>query len=194
MAIPLDVHKFWFGCKNFEDSASFRDIWFQADDSFDEQIREKFTVTLSEAVSGALDFWQKNPEGALALVLVLDQFSRNIFRGQPRAFSSDAKARSVARRAIDQGLDRKVPPIHRMFFYLPFEHSENLADQRRSVALFLGVVMDFDEALRKLVRTSALRHAEIIESFGRFPHRNLALGRAMTAAEIVFLEQPQSSF
>jgi uncharacterized protein (DUF924 family) len=175
-----DVLDFWFA-----DHA--KPLWFEKDPAFDASIRERFAGLIEAGGAGALDDWLETPEGALALVLLLDQFPRNIHRGRPLAFAYDAKAREVAKAALARGHDRALPEDRRFFFYLPLEHSEDLADQERSVALFeaLGDPQMIDYAVR---------HREIIARFGRFPHRNAILGRPATPEEEVFLEGPQSSF
>jgi uncharacterized protein (DUF924 family) len=192
---PDDVLSFWFDAPASAGFGRFRDQWFQKDDRFDADIRDRFGVTVVAAREGELAGWVADPRGALALTIVLDQFPRNLFRGSVGAFAGDPIARTTVRRAIDRGFDRLFPPVPRMFFYLPFEHSENLADQRRSIALFFGMVRDFDDpALIERIRFAVLRHAEIVERFGRFPHRNVALGRTTSPEEARFLTEPRSSF
>jgi uncharacterized protein (DUF924 family) len=146
---------------------------------------------------GALDHWKTEAEGALGLVIVLDQFTRNMCRGSPRAFSGDRKARQVATHAIAHQLDAGVALDRRLFFYLPFEHSESLDDQERSVELFERWAAAHDAAGRPGADDElryAHRHHEIIRRFGRFPHRNAVLGRTSTPAELAFLQEPGSSF
>lgn len=157
------------------------DKWFSKDDSFDADVRARFLATHEVAMSGALHGWEKSPEGALALVLLLDQFPRNMFRGTPAAFASDETARAVADRALANGFDASVDPQLRSFFYLPFMHSEAIADQERCVALYLAA--QDDDGLKW-----AREHADIIRRFGRFPHRNAVLGRATTPEEQSFLQ------
>lgn len=157
------------------------DKWFSKDDSFDADVRARFLATHEAAMSGALHGWEKSPEGALALVLLLDQFPRNMFRGTPAAFASDETARAVADRALANGFDASVDPQLRSFFYLPFMHSEAIADQERCVALYLAA--QDDDGLKW-----AREHADIIRRFGRFPHRNAVLGRATTPEEQSFLQ------
>ena len=169
---PDTVLAFW--------RAAGPDKWFTKDSSFDDDIRSRFLATCEAAAARALG-WDDTPEGALALLIVLDQFPRNIFRGSARAFAADPLAREVAARAIARGFDQAVPTAERMFFYLPFEHSENLADQERSLALSRaandGKADHWAEA-----------HADIIRRFGRFPHRNAVLGRTTTPEEQAFLD------
>jgi uncharacterized protein (DUF924 family) len=179
---------FWFGV----DGAAPRfDTWFKVDPVFDRACIEGFERDHEAAAAGHLDAWQSSPAGSLALVVCLDQFPRNMYRGTSRAYSTDAQARATAERAIALGHDRVLPPVRRLFLYLPFEHSEDMADQRRSVALFRSLAGEpwGPDAMR-----SAERHAEIVERFGRFPHRNAALGRTTTPEEARFLTEPNSSF
>jgi uncharacterized protein (DUF924 family) len=168
-----DVLAFWL--------AAGPDRWFDDDAAFDTAIRERFAPTYDDAAAGRLGAWEASPEGALALVIVLDQFPRNMFRGGARCYAADALARAAARRAIAQAFDRQVALPERQFFYLPFEHSEELADQEQAVAL-MRETGDAD-----LVKWAQL-HADIIRRFGRFPHRNAALGRTTTAEEQAFLD------
>jgi uncharacterized protein (DUF924 family) len=157
------------------------DKWFNKDTAFDEAIRARFLDTYEAAAAGKLSDWEATREGALALVIVLDQFPRNMFRGSARAFAADPLALAAADRAIERGFDIATPVQERTFFYLPFEHSEQLADQERCCALFRATG-DAD-----LVKWAKL-HADIIRRFGRFPHRNAVLGRMTTAEEQAFLD------
>jgi uncharacterized protein (DUF924 family) len=154
--------------------------WYKKDDAFDAEIRRRFLATWNAALAGQRDDWQDSDDGTLALLIVLDQFPRNMFRGDPRTFASDPKAREVADRAIARGVDQRLDSVMRQFVYLPFEHSEDLADQQRSVALFKA--LGDAENLRY-----AEVHEDIIRKFGRFPHRNQVLGRTTTEAEAAFL-------
>lgn len=157
------------------------DRWFEEDDAFDAAIRDRFATTYRDAASGLLGDWETSPEGALALVIVLDQFPRNMFRKNAQAYAADPLARAVAERSIAKGFDRQVAMPERVFFYLPFEHSEMLPDQERAVAL-IGATGDAD-----FLKWAEL-HADIIRRFGRFPHRNALLGRATTPDEQAFLD------
>jgi len=170
---PADVLAFW--------RAAGPDKWFSKSDAFDAAIRDRFLPSYEAAAAGRLSHWETTPDGALALVILLDQFPRNMFRGSARVYAADALARGVAERAIARGLDRQVPNSDRQFFYLPFEHSEDLADQERGLALFRA--SGDAEALKW-----AEHHADIIRRFGRFPHRNSILGRASTPQEQAFLD------
>jgi len=187
---PSDLLDFWF-------SDQSRTHWFEKNAAFDAAIRDRFEETLRAGTAGELDHWARTAPGALALVILLDQVPRNLYRGSARAFAADARARAVADRVVVQRLDQEIPLDRRFFFYVPFEHSESLADQERCVALFQAWV----EAHGPRERDQAAefmpfihRHAEIVRRFGRFPHRNEALGRESTEAELAFLREPMSSF
>jgi uncharacterized protein (DUF924 family) len=155
--------------------------WFGKDADFDHEIAARFLAAHEAAAAGGLSSWEATPEGALALLLLLDQFPRNMFRGSARAFATDPLARAVADRAIEQGFDRSAASDERKFFYLPFEHSENLADQERSLALWRRASGGTPDRYAEI-------HADIIRRFGRFPHRNAMLGRATTPEEQAFLD------
>ena len=155
--------------------------WFTKDTAFDDAIRARFLATYQAAATRTLADWENTAEGALALVIALDQFPRNMFRGSARAFATDPLARQVADRAMAKGFDQKVPEAERGFFYLPCMHSEELADQERCVTLYRA--LGNAENLKY-----AYIHADIIRKFGRFPHRNVVLGRATTAEEQTFLD------
>jgi uncharacterized protein (DUF924 family) len=156
-------------------------MWFAKDEDFDRRFREAFLREHEAAARGNLDGWLATPEGALALLLLLDQFPRNAFRGTPRMYATDAAARRIATAAVDAGHDRHMPKELRTFFYLPFGHSEDLADQERCVALC--------RHLGPPDSTGSERHRDIVRRFGRFPHRNFILCRVMTAEEQTFLDQ-----
>ena len=173
IATPETVVAFW--------REAGPDKWFTRDDAFDADIREKFLPTYEAAVAGRLEDWERSAEGTLALLIVLDQFPRNMFRGQARCYAADGQARAVAHRALKRGCDQDVPEAERGFFYLPFMHSEDMADQQRCVALYREAG---DENLKY-----AERHADIIRRFGRFPHRNAALGRTTTPEEQAYLDE-----
>jgi len=188
---PDDVLAFWFGRPGDETYGQARKVWFVKDEAFDAACRARFLATHEAAALGALDGWAADAAGALALVLALNQFPRNIFRDHPRAFATDRAALAVAERAIARGLDKDLPPFQRTFLYMPFQHAEDLAIQRRSVALF-ATMADTESGGKSL--DYARRHLEIVERFGRFPHRNAVLGRATTPEETAFLKEPGSSF
>jgi uncharacterized protein (DUF924 family) len=169
---PADVVAFWRGVGPKK--------WFEKDPALDDEIRRRFLALHAAAVAGRLAAWESSAQGALALLILLDQFSRNLFRGDPRTFAADPQARAVASRALLKGFDAADPEM-RGFFYLPFVHSEDLADQERAVALYKGAG-DADG-----LKWAEL-HADIIRRFGRFPHRNPVLGRVTTAEEQSFLD------
>ena len=170
---PAEVVAFW------RDAGPKR--WFEKDTAFDDDIRRRFLRLHEDAAAGRLSRWEQSAEGALALLILLDQFPRNMFRGKARAFASDPLARAIAAGALIRGCGAQAPDGMRGFFYLPFEHSENLADQERAVA-FYKASGDADG-----LKWAEL-HADIIRRFGRFPHRNKALGRATTPDEQAFLD------
>jgi uncharacterized protein (DUF924 family) len=182
---------FWFGPPRSPTRFTQRDVWFKTDAAFDRQCLEQFGPLRERAAAGACADWAPEAEPCLALILLLDQLPRNLFRGRGRAFATDALARDAARTALSRGFDRSLPASWRQFIYLPFEHSEDLADQELSVKLATQLARDpaFADAL-----DYAQRHHVIIARFGRFPHRNAALGRVSTAEEEAFLKEPKSSF
>jgi uncharacterized protein (DUF924 family) len=173
VATPQDVLTFW------RDAGPEK--WFKKDAAFDSEVAARFLATYERAVRGELSGWEATPEGALALVIVLDQIPRNMFRGDARTYAADALVRDIARRALARGFDRDVPNSDRRFFYLPFMHSEELADQEHCVALALAYG---DDDFTKYAED----HADIVRRFGRFPHRNAVLGRNTTAEEQEFLD------
>ena len=175
-----DVLRFWF-----EETAP--DKWFKKDDTFDQSVRARFRQTHEHVASLSLEDCSTDPDTALAAVIALDQFSRNMFRGTPRAFASDPQALRIAETAIAKGFDRQVSARVRLFFYLPFEHAEDGEAQARSVALTTTLA---DPELVKWAEA----HKAVIDRFGRFPHRNAILGRTSTLQELEFLQLPGSSF
>ena len=188
---PAEVLEFWFGREGEPGYGEFRDRWFQKDDAFDREVTDRFGGVYEEATSGGLDGWRKEAEGCLALVIVLDQFPRNMFRGDARTHATDEKALESAKYAIEHALDRELPAYGRMFLYMPFMHAEDVEDQRRSVGLFEGLAA---EPGGPDVVEYAVGHRDIVERFGRFPHRNAILGRETTPEEAAFLTRPGSSF
>jgi uncharacterized protein (DUF924 family) len=168
-----------------------RKQWFEKSPALDEEIRARFLPLYEIASNNDLESWKRAPDSCLALVILLDQFPRNMFRGSAKAFGADSLARDAARVILDNGWDKAMTPDERMFAYLPFEHSESLADQERCLALMKEIAL-FPEAAD--LPKWAEAHLAIIRRFGRFPHRNAALGRATTPEEVEFLKQPGSAF
>jgi uncharacterized protein (DUF924 family) len=176
---------FWFA----DGPDTWRDAWFQRDDAFDAGIRDGFGALVVPAREGVMDGWADTPEGALALLILLDQFPRNLFRGDAEAFASDPHAQQVARRAVLRDrFDLALPPSGRIFLYLPFEHAETMADQDLSVALFEGLRDIPLHARPGGTIDYAWRHRQVIRRFGRYPHRNVPLGRESTPAEQAWLD------
>jgi uncharacterized protein (DUF924 family) len=183
-----EVLDFWFGREGEPGYGEFREAWFTKDPEFDQQVRDRFEALHEAAAAGEMDDWKEEARSCLALVILLDQFPRNMFRGDPRSYATDYKAQETAEHAVDHAFDRELPAFQRMFLYMPFMHSEDLAHQRRSVELFRALGGENDAT------GYAVRHMEIVERFGRFPHRNEVLGRRTTPEEAEFLTQPGSSF
>ena len=196
---PASIHEFWFGLATDDRAiaATQSKLWWSKDTELDQQMRIRFEPLLHSSSRGELAHWSDTPIGWLATVLLHDQFPRNIYRGRPDSFAFDSKARDIARTGIDKNFDRELRPIERIFCYLPFEHSELLADQDYSVGRIQGLHDELAVPLRiefDGYLDFALRHREVIARFGRFPHRNLILGRDSSADEQEFLTQPGSSF
>jgi len=185
------VLDFWFGTPGSPDHFRPREVWFKSTPQFDYETREALAPLQSAAASGGLNWWAEEPDGALALVILLDQVPRNIFRATPQAYATDPMARAISAVAYARGFDRIRPPLCRWFFYMPFMHSEALIDQQRSISLFEQLREDLDSRASII---SAHRHHEIIARFGRFPHRNAILGRESTVEELAFLQEPNSGF
>ncbi|MGY8627398.1 DUF924 family protein [Chromobacterium violaceum] len=186
-----EVLAFWFDASDDGALNRPREAWFRRDDAFDAEIRRRFLPLWQELAAGELVIDAGDARAALAWLIAADQFPRNLFRGEARAFSSDVLAREGARLVISQGLDQALPPVARVFVYLPFEHSEDIADQRLSLRLFQAL----DTALPgSNYYDYAQRHERVIAEFGRFPHRNAALGRTSTPAELSYLAQPGAGF
>ncbi|MBE9096622.1 DUF924 family protein [Tychonema sp. LEGE 07203] len=186
-----EILDFWFGRSNSPEFGKAQKKWFEKNADFDAQVRSNFLSQYELAASGKLDYWQDSPENCLALILLLDQFPRNMFRETPKAFATDSKALTVAQHAVDNNFDRELLQVQKWFIYLPFEHSENLEHQQKSVELFRQLS---GEPESESVIEYAIRHFKIIERFGRFPHRNQILGRETTPEEAEFLKQPGSRF
>ena len=189
-ATPADVLDFWF------DSAT-EALWFERSDAFDASIRKQFGDTLAAALRGELDAWADTAEGWLALLIVRDQFSRNLYRNDARAWAGDAGTQAIALEGIARGLDRRLSPLQRVFAYMPLEHAESTDLQKHCVSLFETLVASQPPADRTRFQNYldyARRHHDVIHRFGRFPHRNAVLGRTDTPAEQAYLASPGSGF
>jgi uncharacterized protein (DUF924 family) len=189
-----EILDFWFGQPGTEEAAYAhrRKFWFIKSSHVDQTICDRFLTVYEQAAAGDYDLWEASPQGTLALIIVLDQFPRNMFRQKPRAFATDSKALAIAKKAIAKGFDQILEPIQRLFIYLPFEHSEHLSDQEESVKLvqaLCAVSSEFGDCL-----DYAIRHRDVIARFGRFPHRNAILNRSTTSEEALFLQERGSSF
>jgi uncharacterized protein (DUF924 family) len=193
------VLRFWFGTEADDAAVAQQQsaLWWAKDAETDNLIRENFVGTRIAAIEGRLSSWEQTPRGRLALIILVDQFSRNLFRRQPEAFSHDSLARRWCLDGLARGDDHQLRPIERTFFYLPLEHSERFTDQERSVDLFKELRNEVSSELAGLFDgylEYAREHYEIVKRFGRFPHRNSILARHSTAEELIFLQQPGSSF
>lgn len=186
-----DILAFWFSSPDQIGFGKPQKKWFRKDPQFDQEICDRFLSTYKKAFAGALDHWQQNAQGCLALLLLLDQFPRNMFRETPQAFATDEQALAVAQSVVERNLDQQLPYVQRWFIYLPFEHSEQWEHQQRSLQLWKTLQKHSDSAD---AIHYAQRHADIIQRFGRFPHRNKILGRESTSEEQAFLSQRGSSF
>jgi uncharacterized protein (DUF924 family) len=191
MTTPRAVLDFWFGALGSPEHAKPRDVWFKKSEAFDAALRERFLPLYETAASDGLSTWDATPQSLLALIIVLDQFPRNMLRDDSRAYATDAPALAAAERMVARGWDLELEPLERWFAYMPYEHAENLALQRRSLELFdrLAVDSGLDEPL-----AWARKHHDVVDRFGRFPQRNAPLGRESTPEEIEFLGQPGSAF
>lgn len=192
IAAAREVLAFWFGEPGAPSHGKARAEWFRKDEAFDAEIRRRFGPLIEQALGDELRAWDERAESALARIVVLDQFTRNAFRDTRRAFAGDALALAAARALVATGRDATLLPVQRTFVYLPFEHAEDLATQDESVRLFAQLQAAHPDLAGLL--EYARRHHAVIARFGRFPHRNAALGRRSTAAEIAFLEEPGSRF
>jgi uncharacterized protein (DUF924 family) len=191
--------QFWFG-SNTDDKIVAKEqskLWWSKNSQTDRQIQQRFEPYVAKASNRALDSWLATPAGCLALIILTDQFPRNIYRNTPQAFSFDALARSWCKEGIGKGFHNSLRPIERVFFYLPLEHSESLEDQDQSLALYEQLVADMDTEKRSIFDgflKFAVRHRDIVKRFGRFPHRNRILGRESSSEELAFLQEKGSSF
>jgi uncharacterized protein (DUF924 family) len=196
---PQDILAFWFGdaARDPAEASARSTLWFSSSQDVDSEIRERFTPTVEAAARGELDYWLQEPHSALALVLLLDQFPRNIWRGSAEAFAHDGEALRVAREAVSKGLVAGLAPLERWFLLLPYQHSESLDDQRESLSLFSEIVETAPEAWQSILERYleyARQHLELIARFGRFPHRNRILGRTPTAEEETYLAEGGATF
>jgi uncharacterized protein (DUF924 family) len=190
-ATPEDVLDFWFGAPGSEQFGRARAFWFTKSQSTDDEVRARFGLEVEAALRGERDDWAGSARGSLALILLLDQFTRNIYRDTPLAFAGDARARKAAKALVETGQDRRLMPVERWFVYLPFEHSESMADQRESLRLFTALSSEMNDPGPL---AWAQKHYDVVARFGRYPHRNAILGRASTPEELEFLRQPGSRF
>lgn len=188
---PAEVLAFWFGSADAVDPR-----WFKRSDAFDAEIDNRFGATVQAALAGRLDAWALRPEGVLALIVLLDQFTRNMYRGTPAAFAGDAQALALAQKLVDSGELLRLPPLQRWFATMPLEHAEDLALQQQCVRLFEALAAEVGPHREALAGALdyARRHRDVVARFGRFPHRNAILGRISTPEEAAFLLQPGSSF
>lgn len=186
------VLDFWFGAEGTPPHSQVRAEWFRKDAAFDAQIAPRFGALVNQALAGGLTHWAAQPAGALARIVLLDQFTRNMFRDTARAFAGDALALVAARALVADGSDTALRPEQRVFAYLPFEHDERLAMQDESVRLFTALAAEAP-ALQNML-DYAHKHRAVIARFGRFVHRNELLGRVSTAEELAFLKEPGSRF
>jgi uncharacterized protein (DUF924 family) len=183
--------EFWFAPERASEPDRLRDVWFRATPEFDAALAERFRTDYDRAVAGLYQPWRDAPQTCLALILLLDQLPRNLFRNSPRAYATDAAALETAHEAVARGYDHAVGPVRRCFFYLPFQHSEGLADQETGMRLYAALPEHLDKSA---FTEAARRHHEIIARFGRFPHRNAILDRPSTPEEHAFLRQPGAAF
>jgi len=195
------ILRFWFGNLKEDEipSDDQRKSWWVKDPEYDERIKDNFGNDLKMAINGELDDWRTGPEGSLALIILLDQFSRNIYRDTSKAFSQDEKAIQICLGGIEKDFDKKLHPVQRIFFYIPLMHSEDIEMQEKSLKYFSGLAEEYKEpeSIADVVSNSyefAVKHYDIIKRFGRYPHRNEILGRESTPEEIEFLKEPGSSF
>lgn len=191
MSTLTEVLDFWFGKPTDSDYGKPKNFWFQKNSEFDKKLKSRFLTTYQKAARGDLNYDPTSPQDCLAVIIILDQFPRNLFRGTPQAFACDAEALKLAKYVVKQGLDRQLLPVQRWFIYLPYEHSEDLDNQSACMELFSSLA---DDENSQSAIAYAQRHYDVIQRFGRFPHRNSILGRKTTPEEQEFLNTPGSSF
>ncbi|MEZ4845454.1 MAG: DUF924 family protein [Bdellovibrionota bacterium] len=192
-----EILEFWFGDSLEKDPLKNAALWFKKDPNFDMDISEKFKDLLPQAQEGKLDDWKKTPQGSLAFIILTDQFPRNIFRNQKTSFAFDPLALKTSKDGIEHKLDKSLHWVERVFYYMPFMHSEDLKTQEQSLLLYQNLLRETPKPFKDSVENNydyAMKHYEIIHRFNRFPHRNLILKRESTPEEIEFLKQPGSSF
>jgi uncharacterized protein (DUF924 family) len=199
METPASVHEFWFGTEA-DDAAVIKQqsaLWWSKDPDTDERLRRRFEPSVNSAARHGLNAWADTPQGLLSLILLTDQFPRNIYRATPKAFVFDAVARAWCLDGLARKVDHALRPIERVFFYLPLEHAESLEHQEQSVRLYSDLLEDVPRAQKSLFEVYveyAVRHRDIIARFDRFPHRNAIFGRLSTPQELEFLAQPGALF
>ena len=199
MQVIETILHFWFGTLTSDQQRPQErsEIWFKKSDATDQAIKAQFESELRQATQGPTAHWEATPRGTLALVILLDQFSRNMYRDDSRSFAQDPQALTLALKGIAAGFDAKLRPVERIFLYMPLMHSEQLAHQKHCIRLFEKLSAEAPQEIQPMAKSSldfAHRHCEIIEKFGRFPHRNDVLGRESTEEEKIFLQQPGSRF
>lgn len=186
-----EIHRFWFGQLDEAgiSDAAHQSLWFASGEELDHQLREGFGGQVQQALDGSLDHWADSDRGLIALVVLLDQFTRNIYRGTPQAFSGDGRALALSQKTIETGHHQRLPAIHQVFLYMPLEHSENLDHQEECVTLFEELTaITGSEAIAGFGQY-AVAHRDVIARFGRFPHRNAILGRESTQEELAYLKK-----
>lgn len=186
-----DIYDYWFGAPESPEHGEVREFWFRGGPEVDREIRERFAEDYARAAMGEYLSWRESKESCLALVVLLDQFPRNIYRGDPRSFAADDRALEVAKHIVTQPWHAQLLPVQRLFAYLPFEHSESLENQKRAVSLFEAMP---EHPERQNWIDYAVKHLVIVEQFGRFPHRNSILGRACTPEEQQWLDGNEERF
>lgn len=197
---PHDVLDYWFGdAANIkaEDLKDYFQRWFQGGEELDKEIKRKFGKAVKQATGDDLAVWENTTKGSLALIILLDQFTRNVYRGTDKAFAYDAKALRLCQKLIDSGADKEMSWPQRGFCYMPLQHAEDVKWQQQGIEAYIGLVEDMQDDLKKVVTgflSSAREHKTIIDKFGRFPHRNKVLDRESTDEELIYLATGAKSF